>query len=270
MNVVEVVIPYKLSDGVFSLFAGGDEHLAIKHCSESSIRRYVSKIKATPFSRWVGMGDKGEFITPSDPRWDAGVIADWLDPEDIGYTIERKYEEFYSPVKETCIGLVKGNHEYSMQAHNHERVHEHICERLGVRDLGYSAFIRLIFRRKGSREAHSFLVYVAHGSGSAITKGAKVNKLQRIMDGFEADIYAVGHMHELITDSKPYLTLNSNNTIVERRKVGAVTGCYFQTYKQDVSASYGERKGYPPTAIGSAVFEINPGTGAIDVHRVQE
>ena len=39
---------------------------------------------------------------------------------------------------------------------------------------------------------------------------------------------------------------------------------------EEVQASYGERKGYTPTAIGSAVVEINPSTGEIDVHRVQE
>ena len=66
------------------------------------------------------------------------------------------------------------------------------------------------------------------------------------------------------------IALNSNNIIVEKRKIGAVTGCYFRTYMQGFPASYGERKGYPPTAIGSVVFEINPSTGEIDVHRVQE
>ena len=268
MNVREVIITYRISDGLFSLFSGGDEHLGTKHCADGALRGYVKRIKATPFSAWIGMGDKGEFITPKDPRWDSGVIADWVDEGDVGHSIENKYKEIYDPIKDTCIGLIKGNHCYSMEAHNNEKVHKHICDDMGVYDLGWSSFIRLIFRRKGSKEAHEVKVFATHGAGSAITKGGKLNRLQRLMDSFEADIYLVGHMHDLITDKKPYLALNSQNVIQSRQKVGAVTGCYFQTYMQDVPASYGERKNYPPTAIGSIVVTINPSTGEIDVHHV--
>lgn len=267
MNVVEVVIPYKISDGLFSLFTGGDEHLAIKHCAEDAIGSYVKRIKATPFSRWVGMGDKGEYITPSDPRWDYDAVASWVDKGDIGYSIEKRYCKIYEPVADKCIGLLWGNHEYTMLAHNNDRVHKHICDRLGVRDLGFSCMIKLIFRRARSNESHSFMVFITHGAGSARTKGGKLNRLQALMNDFEADIYAVGHMHEIITDDRPYLALDSTNTIKEKKKVGAVTGCYFQTYKQDTPASYGERKNYSPTSIGSVVFTINPSTGEVDVHR---
>ena len=269
MNVVEVVIPYKISDGLFNLYAGGDEHGGVKHCDEEAIKSYVARIKQDKFSMWLDMGDKGEFIVPKDPRWDSGVLASWVNQKDIGHSQEKHYIKIHEPIKDTCIGLIKGNHEFSMESYNNDMVHNHICEELDVTDLGYSSFVRLIFRRKGSKEAHSFVLFATHGAGSATTKGGKLNRLQALMNSFDADMYAVGHMHELITDTKPYLTLDSNNKIVERKRVGAVTGCYFQTYMQDVPASYGERKNYPPTVIGSAVFTINPSTREIDVHRVE-
>lgn len=266
MNVKEVIIPYKMSDGLFKLYAGGDEHLGTKHCAEDAIKGYVKKIKEDKFSRWLDVGDKGEFITPKDPRWDYGVIADWVDQEDVAYSIEKRYVGLHEPIKDKCIGLMSGNHEYSFQTHNNEKVHKHICDKLEVDDLGFSTFIKLIFRRRGSKEAHEVKIFATHGAGGAVTKGAKLMKLQRLMDAFEADIYIVGHMHDLITDKKPYLALTSQNIIRSKQKVGAVTGCYFQTYMQDTPPSYGERKNYPPTAIGSVVFSINPSTGEIDVH----
>ena len=88
-----------------------------------------------------------------------------------------------------------------------------------------------------------------------------------IMDSFEADFYAHGHVHDIITDEKPYLGLDSNGNIKHKIKVGAMTGCWFRTYTQNVRASYGERKNYPATSIGCPVFLVNPNTASVSVQR---
>jgi len=221
-------------------------------------RLFRDTIAPDPLAYWIGMGDDAEFITPSDPRWDIGVIASWVDVDNIAEEQTKTVVEIQSPAKDCCIGKLTGNHEEGIRIHSHINVHKNICNKLGVPSLGYTAFVRLVFRRRKSSEAHQFVFLVTHGAGCAITKGAKLNRLQRLMDSFEADAYAHAHVHDIITDTKPYLTLNANGEIKQREKVGAMTGSFFTTYAQGVPASYGERKNYPPTVLGCPVFKIKP------------
>jgi len=264
MEVIETTITYARPDE-FHFYPLGDEHCGIQHCAEGEISKQIKIIRDDPLGYWFGMGDKGEFISPSDPRWDVGVIADWVHQDNIAVDQTDWYCDMVSPIKGKCLGLLEGNHEDAIRIHNHIDVHKNICTKLGVRNLGYAAFLKLVFKRNRSRECHSIIGYITHGSGWAITKGAKLNKLQRMMDAFQADFYAMGHMHDIITDSKPYLTLDVMNRIKQKEKVGAVTGCWFKTYAQGIRASYGEKRNYPPTAIGCPVFTIKPDTQEITV-----
>lgn len=257
MEVKTITIPYTTPDE-FHIYLIGDEHGGTKHCASDALQKQINIVKNDPLGRWVGMGDKGEFISPSDPRWDTGVIEDWVHPDNIALDQSNWYCDMFSPIASKCDGLLEGNHEDAIRTHSHIDVHNYICDKLGVANLGYSCFLRYLFHRKKSNEAHQFTGFFTHGSGWAITKGAKLNRLQRIMDSFEADMYATGHMHDIITDTKSYLTLDANNIIKQREKVGAVTGCWFRTYSQGVRASYGEKKNYPPTIIGSPMFTITP------------
>ena len=241
----------------FRIVPFGDQHLGTQHCREEVVNKTVKSILSTPNTYWVGMGDYGEFITPKDPRWDSGGIAEWVDPEDIAYSLEKRIVATLEPIKSRCIGMLSGNHEDSYTKYNDGRVHKHICEKLGVTDLGFSCFVKFVFIR-GINSQQNYTGYFTHGAGCAVTAGAKLIRLQRTMDNFEADIVAHAHVHDILTYEKPYLKLDNTNRIRHTVRVGAMTGCYFSTYTQDVSPSYGERKNYPPTTIGSPVFIVKP------------
>jgi hypothetical protein len=264
MQVVEKVIPYHWGD-VFNVYPFGDQHQCTKYCVEDKVLEKVEEIRRNPLALWFGVGDMGEFIAPSDPRWDTGVICDWVHPDNIAEDETDRIVETYSSIKDKCLGLAEGNHEDEFRKHLHCDVHRNICTRLDVPSLGYAGFLRLVFKRINSTEAHTFIGFVTHGAGCAITKGAKLNRLQRLMDSFEADFYAHGHVHDIITDTKATLTLDNRGRIKQRVKVGAMTGCWFRTYCQDIRASYGEKKNYPPTVIGCPVFVIDPGAGTVRV-----
>jgi hypothetical protein len=262
MQVKQVTIPYSRPDK-FSLYTLGDAHDGTKHFSKSEFLKTVKKIGDDPLALWVDMADKCEFIAPSDPRWDGGAVADWVHPDNVALNESDDYISLVEPIKEKCLGMLEGNHEIALKKHYHIDVQDYICKSLGVTNLGYSAFIKFIFTR--GKEHHEIVGYFTHGAGGAITKGAKVNRLDRVMDSFAADIYAHGHVHDIITNQKAYLALNSENKIVQRVKVGAMTGCFFRTYSQDIPASYGEQKNYPPTTMGCPVFTIMPDKGLISV-----
>ena len=265
MEVKTIIIPYSRGEK-FRGHALGDEHEGTQHHAESMLATQVKEIASDKVHNfWWGMADKCEFITPSDPRWDAGSIESWVQPDNIAVCQSDHWMDTHMPIQDQCKGLLWGNHEDAIRIHSHVDVQYNICQKFGVENLGYSCFLRLIFRRRKSKESHQFIGFVTHGSGWAVTKGAKLNRLQRIMNDFDADFYAHGHMHDLIDDKKPYLQLNANNVIVQKEKVGAVTGCWFRTYTQGVSASYGEKKTYSPTSIGCAVFTFDPSNQEVTV-----
>ena len=204
------------------------------------------------------MGDSCECITPKDKRWDGESTAEWLHPDNIATDQVNHYCELFEPIRDKCLGKLAGNHEQSIKRYNNDNVQKNICDKLGITDLGFSCFMRFVFKRNGSTESHVYTAMFTHGAGGAITAGSKMQRLQRLMDNFDADIVAQGHTHDLITYTKPYLKLTDNNEIKQRVKVGAMTGCWFRTYTQGVAASYGEQKNYPPVMLGSPTFEIIP------------
>lgn len=260
MEVVSYLLPYTIAQPI-RLYCIGDIHCGIKHCAESKVKDKVNEIKNDPNARWVGMGDYGEFITPSDPRWDVGVIADWLHPDNISYDLTKWIINLFQPIKDKCIGLLEGNHEDSIRTHSHVDVQNNICDELGVKNLGSTCMVRLIFKRRKSTESHITKGVFSHGAGWAITKGSKMNRLERFMNIFPScQVAAIGHMHDIITHELPYLDIDEADNIVDRKRLGAVTGSWFKTYEQGVRASYGEKKGYPPTILGSPTFVFKPST----------
>ena len=192
MEVKTVKFNYRMPDQ-FHLYTIGDEHCGTKYCAATALRHQIDVIKNDPMALWIGMGDACEFIAPSDPRWDTGVVEDWVHPDNIALDQSDWYCNLYAPIKDKCIGKLEGNHEDAMRIHSHIDVQKYICEKLGVDNLGYSCFIRFQFKRNKSNEVHQFIGYFTHGSSNAITKGAKLNMLQRKIDAFEADLYACLH-----------------------------------------------------------------------------
>jgi len=254
MNVVRLKTPCK--DAEVHLYLVGDEHIGTRYHAETELQKTVSKIRADPLARWIGMGDKCDFIVPSDPRWDSGSIADWVRHDNIALDQANRYCDVMSPIIDKCDGLLFGNHESAIRRHNHIDVHSYICDKLNVRDLGVSAWVHYQFELTKTMRS-GLNVVVLHGSGSARTKAARVRKLTDAMASFNADIIGYGHLHDMIPlPGIAPLDINSACKLKQRKKVGTLTGCYFRTYTQNVPPSYGEERNYPPTVMGSPVFTI--------------
>lgn len=213
------------------------------------------------------MGDYGDFITPKDKRWADGQIAPWVDPADIGESVRDWLVDLLTPIKHQCVGLIYGNHEVSYSKQNDGKVHEHICKDLELPNLSYSCFIRFKFGRENSSERHMVTGCFTHGATTAVTEGAKLNALVRWMKQNNADIYAMGHVHDYIQKSVTRLNTNERSKIGNHLSMGVTTGSWFRTYTQGVNSSYGEQKCYPPNELNCAMFTINPNTGFLDVSR---
>lgn len=260
-------IEFKMSAGqIFRLYCIGDEHGGTVHHHQKLFQQTIDLIKDDKQGYWIGQGDKCEFISPSDKRWDSGGIADWVNPDNLGVSQSEWYMDMVMPIKDKCIGLIEGNHEIAIKKGCHIDVQKNICKGLSVRDLSYSCFLKYVF--KLGTGAYIYTHYATHGAGCAITPGAKLTRLQRVMDSFNADIISHGHVHSKITHEVPYLELDRKNHLVNRIKVGAMTGCFFRTYTENQPSSYAEQKNYPPSTLGGVVFTINPMTKEIRVEKI--
>jgi len=239
------------------LYLVGDEHTGTKYHSEKELAKTIKAIHDDPAARWLGMGDACDFITPSDPRWDGGSICSWVSPNNIALDQADYYCDVMAPIASKCDGKLEGNHEFEIRKHSHVDVQKYICGKLGITDLSYQAWVRYVFKPTATQKVAVDTV-VSHGAGCATTRGAKMNRLERLMGAYDAAIFGHGHVHDVILHAgNPYLYLTRDGKIKQRRKVGAMTGCYFRTYTQDVESSYGERRGFPPNILGSPMFTIS-------------
>ena len=113
MEVIIRTIEYTRPDR-FYLYPLGDFHMGVVHCDEDLLAAKVSEIKGLKNALWLGMGDYGDCITPSDfKRWDGRVLAPWMKgkEDNIGVTQVEMVNEIISPIWNKGIGLIEGNHD---------------------------------------------------------------------------------------------------------------------------------------------------------------
>src|ERR1043166_8937471 len=104
------------------LYPLGDIHLGAAACDLGHFRRTVQQIKSDPDALWIGMGDFGDLILPTDVRWRIGT-HDW---KNLGYRNGRpdtnnlgdEYKDMIfrelDPIASQCLGVHEGNHETTM------------------------------------------------------------------------------------------------------------------------------------------------------------
>jgi len=265
MEVKDIVVPYTRSKNKKRLYALGCAHYGTVHCLEHELDDMIYKIAHDDDCLgWIEMGDSAEFIVLSDKRSDTSGLADWMLTREALKDIAGTQAEYvamkYRSIAKKCVGKISGNHEVSVQLHYNKDVQGIMCEKMGVTDLGYSAFLRLYFKRENSSESHLATGAFTHGSSGATTIPGKVGALVKFMDNFSGcHFYGYGHVHAIVTDiERVYLSCQGKNgggRIKDFVAKGALTGAWFTTYTKG-SSSYGERKNYNPTNLGCVVYEF--------------
>jgi predicted phosphodiesterase len=218
----------------------GDLHYGHPNCDVKAAKGYLDW--ARKHDAWVLlMGDLLE--NSSKESVGAGVYEQIMNPD------EQKYEiiEMLEPYKDLCLGLLTGNHEERTFKHSGHDPSRAIAKMLGIPYLRYGAFLRLTVGKEG------YTVYATHGGSGSATSAGKLNAVKKLATWVSADIYLMGHMHDLLVDSSIRKTLDLRNKIVkDRRQTFCVTGS-FLTFED----SYSEMKGYSPGRIGSPRIRLS-------------
>jgi len=270
----QLVIETTSWESEWRLWPLGDIHWGAAGCDEECVAATVGKIKRSSLSRWIGMGDYIDLISMRDERR--------FDPEMVAGKHRAAYFKAYGPqmrdfaisqfepIAGKCIGMLQGNHEWYYSNRFEHALAQNIAEALGAPFLGYSCFRDVVFVHTETGERQRFRIYAHHGAGYAQTKGGKLNRLERFMVAFEADIYIIGHIHERLDDEIVILKANDDCTdIVDDTRVGVVSGTFLRTYtaRSDGASGYGERKGYRPTPLGCPCIKIVPATRRLSIEK---
>jgi hypothetical protein len=255
-----------------------DVHLGNGGTAVDLFKRDIQIIKDDPFSFWFGGGDYGEYISPSDKRFDPTAVSKDITVHDLanlGFTLSTKLKNLLLPISKKCIGLLCGNHErkYSI-AKEQENLHAWLCTELQVPNFGYTCIFDVVFVKVGDQsepqllrtnslpatKRHEFRVFAHHGAGYSQSPGGKVNRLIKFMQDFDADIYFCSHVHDQIGKRLVQIGVDSvGRKIIDKVKIGIISGSYLRTYAAGV-CTYGEQRGYSPVPLGMKCIEIKPFT----------
>ncbi len=225
------------------------------------IHAQVARISQDKDAYWIGMGDYADCITKDDKRFDIDGLASWVRKSDIVESQRRWLVNLFEPIKSQCIGLLVGNHEQSILDKHQDDLVRHLCTDVSVPYAGYQAFVVLKFHRS-SRDQKNYTLHCWHGAGAAQTEGARLMRLMRLVNEFQADIYLMGHLHT-IAQYTPARLICDHGKIKAVNLIAAITGSWLKGYAQphkgeQFNPSYVEQKGYKPNRLGCPVLEFDP------------
>lgn len=271
------IITYPKKDQLFKLYDIADIHWVNAGCAKEHFRADVERIKGEDNALVTVVGDYCDWISPSDPRFDADAIDEAMKVNDLtrlSAKISSGIIGELKPIADKMLGLGMGNHEWQyMKRRNEMQVHEIICQELGVPNLLYSSWMTLIFvhnpraRRITIRQAatipekyeRSIKIMTHHGKGAAGTVGGKINSLRDIVDlAHDADIVMTGHLHEAAI--KPFVRISTDLGSSElKNKIcfGMATGSYLRNYVPGIT-SWAETRGFRLTTLGCVYVTYSP------------
>jgi len=254
LDVFEHKFPRSGRGSQYNIYLLSDIHAGSKHIQDAELHATIADIRRDDFARWVGLGDLGDWIAYSDRRFEHYEMADWLDIADPWMSTLEYLVDKLRPIKDKCLGLVRGNHELVAHQRYHFSAHKHLCAMLGALNLGDAAFMRLKFQRSASSDRRENVMYLTHGWGGGRTAGSRANKIEQLMRDFEADIYSFGHVHgQQVMVRSTRTQVNRDIDVAEARvRYGATSGTFL------TMAEYEQRNGYAASAVGSTRIQLRP------------
>lgn len=231
----------------------GDMHIGHVNCDLKEIERTIDYISYYDDALWIGMGDYCDAITAKDRRFNPKEVSMDFPTPDIQY---RTVQEMFEPIKDKCIGLLHGNHDYThWTEHNHNYV-DQMAYNLKVPYLTVDAYVRLAFER-ANKNVHIYNIYAHHGSSGSKTDTGKVKSIQDLSLIFPMlDLYLMGHVHKRSeAPTRVQLDVDNKLNIIQHEERFVLTGGYIKGYVEGRN-TYIETAALPPTSIGSPVIVI--------------
>ena len=274
MKLMEYSFESKTRDYDFYLYPIGDVHVGASNCAEDKLQRLVKLIASKKNAYWIGGGDMLDAVILNDSkRFDPSVLPDWMlenqsgdrvrkNLEDMLEAQQKRFFKLMDPIRDRCLGLIEGNHEYTIMKHHNRNLMAAMCRHFNAPDLTDCAFLRLKFRRLDGNHTTTIRGFITHGHGGGRTSGAEPNILYRLAADKEVDFVFKGHSHAYcIHPPIPVLSIPSagamptDPTVYD--KFAANWGAFLLTYKSGPS-TYASRANYPVRPMYTVECHIKP------------
>jgi len=235
----------------------GDIHVGQGNHNREHFLERVEVIKKDPYALWLGMGDYGDHIYYTDPRFDLNsqdstVTAGELRDGVMGQI--RKLCDSLEPIRGKCIGLLTGNHEETIVKKYHLDPTREMAFRMDVKYGGYCSITHISVGYRGS--SYSLKVFAHHGYGGGRRHGVQINKIEDALRvAPTCDIFAMGHVHGKALSTLETIDVSERGNMMHRQKVFIITGSYSDTYRQGV-LSYAEKGMFTQAGLGAPVVQF--------------
>lgn len=219
----------------------GDFHYGSPHCALDELKKRIQWIKEKK-ALWIGMGDFLEMATKTSIG--AGVFEQVVKPQQQ----EDDMIQMLEPIKDTCIALVKGNHE--------ERAHKltgldpmaAIARALDVAYAGWESWGMI------SNKDIGYSFYAVHGGSGHKNAALLMNMIDRDMRKFiTTDIIMRAHSHDrVVMDAEVYDVIPFRRAVRTRTQWMVGTGHFLER-----AESYVAGKGHSPKPIGTIALWLS-------------
>jgi len=256
-------------DYTFKLIPIGDLHVGSDGFNLEALDHTIRKGVAD--GCWfIGMGDFLDFMSSGNRQrqMEAGLYDTARTIiDDAADQLVKKVKAVLKPSVGRWLGLLEGNHYWVFD--DGVTSDQALCQYVKAPFLGTCASIQVRFGND-HRKSITCEIWAHHGYGGGTTPGAILTKLMKAMAAFEADIYLMGHQHQLTTH-KPdrlYTTHAPNPRTMAKQRLLVGTGSFMAGYKQGSryagrpQGSYVERRALQPSAIGAPLITARPSSTA--------
>jgi len=223
-------------------------------------------------------GDLADFITVKDPRYNKAT-----DKARMAAVINEQVEwvsDFLTPYADLIDVVGIGNHEDVLIKHYGIDPIRFILRDLNrirkEKDMvpihygSYRGYVLYRYKYAKGNKCKTLRMLRHHGGGgSAPVTGGAID-IARIMSGFDADIYHLGHKHKSTIRHEPIIRINSAGNIEQFTRCGVMTPGFQKPFNiDDFNADGGncsfEDRFYSTNTNGWAILEVSLSIGKSDV-----
>jgi len=220
----------------------GDMHIGSRYFDEDLCKEVLDHCLERKFSV-ILMGDQIETATRDSVG--AGVYEQ---AEIVSEQLEH-FQFLFKPLADEglILGMHQGNHEARLYTSSGLDITKFMAKELGVPYFSWGKLHRFVVGKEG------YNLYTTHGSSGARLPHTKIKGALDLANLAEAEIYAMGHLHQLSNHIRNFYAIDRRNkTVVEEQKHFILTGSYLSHW-----GSYAHVKSLEPMRKGSPKVKLS-------------
>jgi hypothetical protein len=256
-------IDIKKTGETFYLIPFGDIHRFAPLCDNEKWFEFLEWARNKPNCLFLGMGDYFDFMSFSERKAMTQTLheSSYQTIEDMILDHTNTLLDEIEFMRGKLIGLIEGNHYGMLQSGI--TTTQYMCEKLKVKYLGVSSFIRIGFTY--GKKSACIDVWAHHGRGASRLSGGSINTVEQMSNVGEANIYLMGHDHRKSVALKTRLALGQGCELKlsQHKILLGRTGSFLKGYV-DGQPSYIARSMMTPTDLGTLKIELTPKRSCAD------